>query len=258
MTVLDTLRAFCFTFLTCHCLLAHGHSWVEEVVKIDQNGSLSQVRGYARANVFRLPGAEVDKAMTYKIPPSPHLFVTDADTICSDRQSKPDPVTALQVEAGDVIILRYQENGHITLPEVNPGKRDSGTVFVYGTWRPSLSEKLRSVHHVWLAPNATDQHGFLIQKTPFDDGRCHQVNNGTISRQRQAAFPHPPTPPEGINVWCGNNITVPTKPRCASTNGPTLDLLSVYWVWGWPGRAGNASSEQYYTTCLDLWVTNRG
>lgn len=206
--------------------------------------------------VFRLPGADVDRAMTYQIPSNPNLFVNASDNICSDRQSAPDPVTAFHVRAGDAIVLRYQENGHITLPEVNPGKPNSGSVFVYGTWQPSSSEKLRSVHHVWLAPNVTGQRGFLIGTALFDDGRCHQVNNGTISRQRQAAFPHPPTPPEGVNVWCGTNITVPGRRRCTSTDNPSLDLLSVYWVWDWPGTADNASSEQYYTTCLDLWVSS--
>lgn len=196
--------------------------------------------------------------MTYKIPPNPNVLVSDTDNICSDRQRQPDLTTALRAQANDTVILRYQENGHITLPEVNPGKQSAGSVFVYGTWMPRVSEKFRNVHGVWReTSNHTENGGFLIRQTSFDDGRCYQVNNGTISRERQMRFPHEPTPPEGINVWCSTNITIPARPRCTSSQVPSVDLLSVYWVWYWPGTAANASAEQYYTTCLDIWVSDR-
>jgi hypothetical protein len=195
--------------------------------------------------------------MTYKLPLSTSTLTTDADHICSDRQRLPDLARALVATVGDSVTLRYQENGHVTLPAVNPGKNGSGLVFVYGTWIPDESHKFRHIHNVWqpLQDNRT-QEGFLLARTPFDDGKCYQVNNGSISQQRQLAFPHAVLPPEGENLWCTANITVPSPYLQEPTRRQysTCRPLALYWVWQWPGSATNTSREQYYTTCMDVIV----
>ena len=200
--------------------------------------------------------------MTYKLPPAPATYVTDADYICSERQRNIDLTYALVADPGQQITLRYQENGHITLPDITPGKMKSGEVYVYGTFAAQSSHTLRQIHHVWPLTDFVDsESGFLLTQSPFDDGRCYQINNGSISRQRQAMFPHPPDPPEGENVWCGTNLTIPSAVfPCSAQHGQVgQDLvLSLYWVWEWPGTATHATAEQFYTTCLDVVVRGAG
>lgn len=45
-------------------------------------------------------------------------------------------------------MLRYQENGHITLLEVTPTKPSSGEVYIYGTYTSESSHTLRQIHQV--------------------------------------------------------------------------------------------------------------
>lgn len=197
--------------------------------------------------------------MTYKLPRPPFSYVTDADHICSERQRNIDLTYALAASPGQRIMLRYQENGHITLPDVTPWKLSSGQVYVYGTFAPQQVFTLRQIHHVWNESGLADaQDGFLLMQAPFDDGRCYQVNNGSISRQRQCAFPHESTPPEGENVWCGTNFTIPDPSLYYSQTDEDSHILSIYWVWDWPGSDTNSTAEQYYTTCLDIVVGPAG
>ncbi|ETN44763.1 uncharacterized protein HMPREF1541_10433 [Cyphellophora europaea CBS 101466] len=233
-----------------------SHSWVEEAVVVDEHGQRIGPLGYARCNVFRIPGVDVDQEMTYKLPQAPKSQVTSTDNICSDRQAQLVTALALQAAPGDVVSLRYQENGHIALPEASPGKPDSGVVFVYGTWHPVPSAKFRDIHRVWgtLEPGSNEEE-FLLTRSAFDDGQCYQVNEGQISRLRQATFPHESSPPEGENKWCATNFTVPRWHTCRSASGAPSSILTVYWIWDWPGSPGNSSAEQYYTTCLDVIVS---
>lgn len=195
--------------------------------------------------------------MTYKLPREPNTYVLETDNVCSDRQSQVDLSMALRAAPGDAVSLRHQENGHITLPEMSPGKANPGTIFVYGTWWPAPHEKLRSIHQVWgLLENGQDQQGFLLTETAFDDGQCYQANNGNISRTRQAAFPPTMTPPEGENKWCATKFTVPSWSSCTEVQEGQR-VLTIYWVWDWPGTPGNSSAEQFYTTCLDILVSTR-
>ena len=197
--------------------------------------------------------------MTHKLPQPPLPYVTDADYICSDRQRIIDLTYALRAQAGDSIMLRYQENGHITLPEVTPGKPSAGQVYVYGTYASEPSHTLRQIHHVWNESGLTDtEAGFLLTQAPFDDGRCYQVNDGPLSQQRQYAFPYQATSPEGDNVWCGINFTVPDPIQPYSKKDLECRVLSIYWVWDWPGTNTNETAEQYYTTCLDIVVGAAG
>ena len=55
----------------------------------------------------------------------------------------------------------YQENGHVTLPDNQPGKpANRGTVFVYGTTQPSPTDTLLAIHRVWnAAGTGGDQRG---------------------------------------------------------------------------------------------------
>ena len=87
----------------------------------------------------------------------------------------------------------------------------------------------------------------------FDDGRCYQINSGSISVARQKEFPDPiPGQPGSVHEqWCETNIQVPTDAQA----GP----LTVYWVWQWPTMP-NADpglpngKDEIYTTCSDFQI----
>ncbi len=78
---------------------------------------------------------------------------------------------ALTARTGDIVVLRYQENGYITLPQNNPpGKIDVSTIYVYGT--TSSTDMLADVHMVWNAQGTGgDRGGQLLTTRSFDDGR---------------------------------------------------------------------------------------
>ena len=144
-------------------------------------------------------------------------------------------------------MLLYQENGHITLPDIQVNKPSPGNIFVYGTLDSRPDDTLLAIHHVWnTEQTGGDQRGFLLTAQPFDDGRCYQKNTGTISQQRQQSFPDRPSF-EGDNFWCGTNLTLPSLERGS--------VLTLYWVWDWPSvDPHGAATGDFYTTCIDLSV----
>ena len=188
--------------------------------------------------------------MTYSLINSPSSPLTSANQICSDRESSPDLSLALQVQPGDDVMLMFQENGHVTLQQQdkdNLGKLGPGEVFVYGTQDSQSSDALVNIHNVWTPDGSGgDRRGFLLGEGGFDDGRCYQINSSPMSVARQAEFPHPAQAPQGADIWCSLNITVPS-PLSSGT-------LTLYWVWEWPAVQQNEDVDQFYTTCMDLIV----
>ncbi|KAK1837367.1 hypothetical protein CCHR01_20012, partial [Colletotrichum chrysophilum] len=63
-----------------------------------------------------------------------------------------DGFPILEAAPGDVIGLRYQENGHVTLPDTPAYKpANRGTVSVYGTSSPHADDSLFDVYKKWTA-----------------------------------------------------------------------------------------------------------
>ncbi len=180
--------------------------------------------------------------------------VLPTDKICRDTQSGPNMTegsSRLVTTVGSQVSLLYQENGHVTLPQEPMGKPcNRGTVYIYGTSDSRSNDTLLAIHKVWnTAGDGGDKRGKLIATRDFDDGRCYQVNAGTISKQRQAQFPHAPDQLMDTDLWCQNNITIPQD--------ASIDkLYTVYWVWYWPTVAGTPGSPsgkaEIYTTCMDI------
>jgi len=54
----------------------------------------------------------------------------------------------LKAPSENQIILRYQENGHVTLSSNISGKATSGTVSIYGTNQSLSSDMLHGIHNV--------------------------------------------------------------------------------------------------------------
>jgi hypothetical protein len=148
--------------------------------------------------------------------------------------------------------MKYLENGHVTLPQNQPGKPlAGGTVFVFGTTQPSENEKLIDVLQWSADGTGGNQLGRLLTAQNFDDGRCYQINSDTISVARQKGFPNPtPGQPGSINEqWCETDVFIPSDVQANS-------MYTLYWVWQWPTEPGAPGlphgKDEYYTSCSDL------
>lgn len=248
----------CFFFLLIG--LASAHSWVEQMTVIAANGTFVGDTGYARGNVLRTVAGFNDNLMVNLLPPDGRSGgIESTDAMCKSTQQSMTQTSGsprLQAEAGAAVALRYQENGHVTLPQNQPGKpANRGTMYVYGTTQPSSNDTLLAIHKVWNA-NGTggDQRGVLLSTQSFDDGRCYQINSGNISVARQAEFPHTANEVMGANLWCQQDLALPS-------DAPSGKPYTLYWVWDWPTAAGVDPSlpdgkAEIYTTCMDVDVVD--
>lgn len=250
--------------------LSSQHSWVEEMDVIDlQTGTFTGTPGYCRNNTKRTAPGFSDPLMVHILPgqgqpsieqrdtiPATDLTgVTNDDKMCKMTQQtayQADGSPRLQAAPGALVSLRYQENGHVTLPNNQPGKpANRGTVYIYGTTQPKFPELFLDVVGQWTADGTGgDRRGRLLATQPFDDGVCYQINSGNISTARQAAHPHEPDQLSGANLWCQNDIAIPT-------DAPTGKPYTIYWVWDWPTAPGvdpnlPKGKAELYTTCMDV------
>ena len=209
-----------------------AHSWIEEMRIIAPNATFTDATGYPRGNAKRGPGVDPDKAMVHRLPPDGtpvDVGLQPKDVMCMPSQQKQvqsDGSPRLKAAAGDMIALRYQENGHVTLPQGQLGKEPNrGTVYIYGTTEPSQEEKFLDVHKKWNADGSGgNKKGRLLATQNYDDGRCYQVNGGPISTTRQKQFPHEADPKMGGDIWCQNDIALPK-------DAPSGKPYTLYWVW---------------------------
>ncbi|KAJ5709224.1 hypothetical protein N7493_010558 [Penicillium malachiteum] len=239
---------------------ASAHSWIEEIRIIAPNGTFTGDAGYARGNWRRTAAGFNDTTMTYLIPPDGQANITvvySSTKMCKNSQQTETQTSGsprLQASPGDAIALRYQENGHVTLPWNQPGKPPNrGTAYVYGTTSPKVGEIFNDVHKVWNW-NGTggDGRGRLLSMQNFDDGRCYQINTGNISEYRQEKFPHVANQLMGADLWCQQDIKLPTT-------APSGEVYTLYWVWDWPTLPDIDPTYpdgkiEIYTTCIDINV----
>ncbi|KAL1903606.1 hypothetical protein Sste5346_000235 [Sporothrix stenoceras] len=244
-----------------------AHSWVEQLMSIASNGTMSGAPGYIRGYVSRaMPGFN-DGMDDFLIPPNGRPTgneILATDSLCHPSQTVGNYSTdfpMLTVTPGGYIALRYQENGHVTLPDVNPTKPlNRGTVYIYGTTEPADNELFLNVFQNWTADGTGgDGRGRLLATRNFDDGQCYQINSGNISTSRQAQFTKVAENPQGADLWCQNDIQLPSDLVAGSK-------YTLYWIWNWPtfNTAGsptdipsagfNVTLLQHYTSCMDVSV----
>ena len=187
--------------------------------------------------------------------------ILPTDPMCKVAQQNQEQASGsprLQASAGSLVALRYQENGHVTIPDAPPGKpKNSGVVYVYGTTQPSPSDTFLAIHNVWnTAGTGGDKRGKLIATQNFDDGQCYQVNDKPVSKQRQTEFQHTPDTIMAADLWCQNDIMIPS-------DAPAGKPYTLYWVWDWStvpgGEPGLPNGKaEIYTTCMDIDITAGG
>jgi hypothetical protein len=243
--------------LTIFISAVSAHSWVEQLMVIAPNGTFVGDPGYPRGFVPRDAKGFSDTEMTYLIPPNTQGSndILDTTRICSNAQQTRNQTAGsprLKAAPGAAVALRYQENGHVTLPQNQAGKpQNRGTVYVYGTTEPYENDTLLAIHKVWNE-NGTggDGRGVLLSKQNFDDGHCYQINHGNISEYRQKAFPHAANQLMGANLWCQQDIALPS-------DAPSGQPYTLYWVWDWPTlpARNRAGKNETYTTCMDIDIT---
>lgn len=218
---------------------------------IADNGTMVGKPGYIRGTISRLDPTFNDFQMQHLLPTSPENL--DRDNICKSTQTFRNysaEFPALKAPPGGFVALQYQENGHVTLPELTPEKRNSGYVYIYGTSNPLDNDTLSSIHGVWNEQGTGgDGRGILLAVREFDDGRCYQINNGPISIERQMLYRKVAMDPQGADLWCQNDVQLPYH-----ISSP---WFSIYWVWDWPSSPSAVLPEgkqEIYTSCLDIQV----
>jgi len=227
---------------------------------IAPNGTLAGMPGFARGNVLRSSPGFGDPTMVNLIPPDGRTVnqILPSDLMCKSTQTsqtQTDGSPRLQAAPGSAVALRYQENGHVTLPDNQPGKpQNRGTVYVYGTTNPSPDDSFLAIHRVWNADGTGgDGRGVLLSTQNFDDGQCYQTNGGTISTQRQAQYGHTFDDLMGNDLWCQQDIQLPS-------DAPSGKPYTLYWVWDWPTMPGTAGfpdgKQEIYTTCMDVDIVD--
>ncbi|KAK5122571.1 hypothetical protein LTR85_003834 [Meristemomyces frigidus] len=241
--------------------LTAAHSWIEEFQVIDTNGSYIGDRGYPRGYVSRSDGSFNGFSMLHLVPEA-GVRINSTDPLCHPWQQTSNysnpAFPKLQVQPGGYVAMKYEENGHVTLPWNQLGKPEvAGTVFVYGTTQPSDTEKIADVLAWTTDGTGGNGKGFLMTAQNFDDGRCHQLNCGNISTVRQILFPAhvADQPTSSVEQWCETDLQIPAS--------QPLGTLTTYWVWQWPTSA-NADctypdgKDEYYTTCADFEIISGG
>ncbi|CAJ2505630.1 Uu.00g130240.m01.CDS01 [Anthostomella pinea] len=236
------------------------HSWVEQLVRIAPNGTMIAPAGYIRGYVGRTEPGFNDAENTYLLPPNGRpdgKVVHSDDRICKATQqigNYSEDYPMLHVARGDLVALRYQENGHVTLTKSNANVKPdkSGIVYVYGTANPLASDTLLGIHQVWTADGqGGDRRGRLLATRNFDDGQCYQINDTPISKSRQIQASKEAEDPQGADLWCQSDIRLPC-------DLPRAGTYTLYWVWDWPTLAPETNNQsavvspEIYTSCMDI------
>lgn len=210
-----------------------AHSNVERLMRIAPNGTMIGTEGYPRGFVSRTNPQYSDPAVGWLVPPNGNSKILQPDTkVASPPQRTANYSTDLPMlvaAPGDMIALQYQENGHVTIPDVQPNKTNNrGTVFIYGTTDLSPEANILDILYKWTADGTGgDGKGQLLATRNFDDGQCYQVNTNEISIQRQAEFSKPAEEPMGQNLWCQSDVKLPSD---LAVGKP----YTILWIWDWP------------------------
>lgn len=209
---------------------ATAHSWIESASKVAPNGTMVGEIGYARGYVPRTSTNPPysDTIPTYLLPANGQSAYSGEEIINKFKFAANPEFPMLEAAPGDHIALMYLENGHTTLPDNQPNKpRNRGTIFLYGTSRPSDEEKLFDVHLRWNRDGTGgDGRGHLLATRNYDDGQCFQPNGGSLSTSRASEFADEGAKHEQ-ELACQTDIKLPDNLEPGS-------IYTIYWYWDWP------------------------
>ena len=211
---------------------ANAHSWPEQTIRLAPNGAMVGKPGTDRAHVeagtsdFLIPpngrpGGAV-------ILPDDKLVKESQRTLTASSYSDQFPM--LSVAAGDMVAIKYRENGHVSRADKsNPLKPiNRGTIYLYGTTENDLSNmNLMDVHLKWTSDGkGGDGKGKLLATRHYDDGQCHETLpsdgdfEGIVGYRKQFVS-------KADSLLCQSAIKIPD-------DAPVGKVLTVIWVWDWP------------------------
>ncbi|KAI1179084.1 hypothetical protein F4777DRAFT_535497 [Nemania sp. FL0916] len=217
----------------------NAHTWVEYLYHISSTGAFTGKPGYPIGYIPRAQGVSDDQHQT-KI-----MDTSTNPAICKPMSSSNTALyPPLQAAAGDYIALQYQENGHVTQPDLTPRPYRGGNVYVYGTQHHQDSDGINDVLNSWTVDGkGGNKKGKLIATHYFDDDQCFQDAPGNkIAQERQAKY--------GVNqLPCQTDIQLPT-------DLPSTGTYTLMWVWDWPRIITDTQNvTEIYTTCAQINLT---
>lgn len=247
---------------------AWGHTWIEQIRNINDKGDYVGQYGYPRGMVSKTDPGFNGFSMNWELPAGQQkLFIDETTPLCHTAQRKQvqssDKYPRLQATPGGYIAMRYQENGHVTLPQNQLGKpKKAGTVFVYGTTEPQEDEKLVNVLQWTKDGQGGNKKGILVTMNDYDDGRCYEMkaDASTVREERMKDFPNfamgqvVDGQPGNYPLACETNVQLPNT-------APLGKPYTFYWVWQWNTAPGidpglPKGKDEYYSTCIDVDVAS--
>ncbi|KAI0015621.1 hypothetical protein F4780DRAFT_66244 [Xylariomycetidae sp. FL0641] len=217
---------------------ASAHSWVESLFQINSKGALSGTAGYPIGYIPHGEGG--DDAHLNKI-----LDTSTNPPVCKPvSDSNYDQYPRLKAAPGDHVAMLYQENGHVTQPELTPRPYRGGNVYVYGTLQHKDSDGINDVLNAWTADGTGGNgKGKLIATHYFDDGECYQAGapaGNQIYAQRHAKTGQ-------AAQWCQTDFQIPEDLK--ESDGK----YTVMWVWDWPLITSETQNvTEIYTSCAEI------
>ncbi|KAI1752143.1 hypothetical protein F4782DRAFT_158677 [Xylaria castorea] len=214
----------------------NAHTWVEYLYHINSNGAFTGDPGFPIGYIPRTQGVS-DEVHQNKI-----LDTSTNPVVCKPLSSSDTTqYPPLQASAGDYIALQYQENGHVTQPDLTPRPYRGGNVYVYGTSQHKDTDGINDVLNAWTADGkGGNGKGKMLATHYFDDGQCFQDNPGNpITQQRQSQY--------GVNqLPCQTDVQLPT-------DLPSQGTYTLMWVWDWPRIISDTQNvTEIYTTCAQI------
>lgn len=263
-----------FVILMTLVMTVNCHSWVEQISLVedvafqnldysrdndDSQASLSNVYSANYSVVIRTSSEFLhnDTIMTYLLSlneRSENIEIIFSDRICMLSQQfsyQSQDSSRLKMRADKKIVLRYQENEHVTLSHETLDKATSETVFVYDIKKSRSTNTLLNIHKVWNKNETTsDACERLLAEVDFDDEECYESNFlSSIYQLRQKLFEA--NSEQSSNRWCRNRVQI--------SKDTTKRVYMLYWVWDWSSSLDISNDSmrwknEIYTTCVDLHV----
>ncbi|XDG08728.1 hypothetical protein ABKA04_008343 [Annulohypoxylon sp. FPYF3050] len=218
---------------------AKAHSWVEQVRQIDLTGAFTGTVGYPIGYMNRSATDFNDSLAQNKI-----LNTATNPAVCKPKAGAYDKVNRLSAAAGDHVALIYQENGHVTQPNLTPRPYRDGIVNVYGTLNHQDSDGINDVLNAWTADGkGGNGKGKLLGTHYYDDGQCYQNTGHNFAIPIYAARFHE----HGLEeLYCQTDFQLPE-------DLPDSGTYTVMWVWDWPLITSDTqNTTEIYTSCAEI------
>ncbi|KAK8103863.1 uncharacterized protein PG998_010896 [Apiospora kogelbergensis] len=223
---------------------AVSHSWIEQVFRLNSDGSFADKPGYALGYMPRGAPGFSDLNVQNKI-----LEQTSDTPVC--RTDFPhgnyynSSFGPLQAAAGDFVALSYQENGHVTDPELTSRPYRGGLTYVYGTLRQNPGDKLNDVQQWNADQSGGNKKGRLLATHYYDDGQCYQ-DRGPIDGPNFPVYVERHNKYGVDELFCQTDVQLPQ-------DLPASGIYTMYWVWTWPQKPNEIGTvNETYTSCIEI------